>query len=270
MGITSIIGIAISVGVILFGITNAGDLGNFIEPVSALLVFVPTVFSLVASFPLSVITKVPSHFKVILGKGYQPELMFDRIYAMARKTRQEGLLSIENEDMGDPILQHGVSMIVDGLPEQEIKRSLEDNLTALKERHTEAVSIYEKGAAFAPAFGMIGTLVGLINMLAQMDFDDSEAIGKLGFNMAVALITTFYGSFLANVVFMPIANRLKTLHKKEMFGKMMICNGLLAIARGDNPNTIIASLRGQLNDAMRKKIPNPSALGSFSSPGSGG
>ena len=127
----------------------------------------------------------------------------------------------------------------------------------------EAIDIYNKGAAFAPAFGMCATVVSLVNMLMGLDFTDPDAINNLGANMATALITTLYGSMLANIVFLPIAARLKLLHKKEIFCKTMVCNGLLSILNGDNPRVIKDYLVEQLSstDGLQFKDETPSSGG---------
>jgi len=137
--------------------------------------------------------------------------------------------------------------MVDGLDKFSVKFALEDCINGIKERHSEAVAIYDKAAAFAPAFGMCATVVSLVNMLMGLDFGDPEAINKLGGNMAAALITTLYGSAFANIIFIPISGRLKLLHKKEIFCKTMVCNGLLSILNGDNPRVIKDYLVEQLN-----------------------
>jgi len=255
-GMTAIIGIVIAIGMTLYGILSAGgSLGDFIDLSSFLLVVVPTLACIFASFPMATLAKIPSHFKVLLGQQYEPTEYIDKIVSLAEKARKEGLLAFEKEQIDDALMAYALRMMVDGLDKFSVKFALEDCINGIKERHTEAVSIYEKAAAFAPAFGMIGTVVGLINMLLNLDFADPNAINALGYNMSIALITTLYGSFFANVIFLPIASRLKVLHKKEIFCKTMICNGLLSILNGDNPRIIKDYLVEQLssNDGAQFK-----------------
>ena len=247
-GITSIIGmvacfICIFAGVVVLG----GEIGDFIDIPSVVLVIVPTVFAILASFPMSVLSKVPGHFKALLGQEYSPNEYIDKIVALAEKARKEGLLAFEKEQVDDALMAYALRMMVDGLDKFSVKFALEDCINGIKERHMEAVQIYDKGAAFAPAFGMCATVVSLVNMLMGLDFTDPNAINNLGVNMATALITTLYGSMLANIIFIPISGRLKILHKKEIFCKTMVCNGLLSILNGDNPRVIKDYLVEQLS-----------------------
>jgi len=234
---------AIIVGIVILG----GNIADFINIPSVLLVIVPTIGALIAGFPMSVLAKVPGHIKALLGQEYRPNDYINKIVALAEKARKEGLLAFEKEQVDDPLMQYALRMMVDGLDKFSVKYALEDTITGIKERHAEAVSIYDKAAAFAPAFGMCATVISLVNMLMGLDFTDPNAINALGGNMAAALITTFYGSVLANVVFLPISGRLKLLHKKEMFCKTMVCNGLLSILNGDNPRVIKDYLVEQLS-----------------------
>ena len=254
-GITTIIGMVIAFAAIFAGIVIlGGEIGDFLNLPSVMLVFVPTIASLVAGFPMSVLSKVPGHFKVLLGKESKPNEYIDKIVSLAEKARKEGLLAFEKEQVDDPLMRYALRMMVDGLDKFSVKFALEDCINGIKERHAEAVSIYDKAAAFAPAFGMCATVVSLVNMLAKLDFSDPTAINSLGANMAAALITTLYGSAFANIIFIPISGRLKLLHKKEIFCKTMVCNGLLSILNGDNPRVIKDYLVEQLSKAESKSF----------------
>jgi len=247
-GITSIIGMIVAFGTVVAGIIIlGGQIGDFINIPSVLLVVVPTIAALVAGFPVSVLTKIPSHFKVLLGQEYKPNEYIDKIVSLAEKARKEGLLAFEKEQVEDPLMQYALRMMVDGLDKFSVKFALEDCINGIKERHNEAVAVYDKAAAFAPAFGMCATVVSLVNMLMGLNFENPDAMNDLGANMAAALITTLYGSLLANVIFIPISGRLKLLHKKEIFCKTMVCNGLLSILNGDNPRVIKDYLVEQLS-----------------------
>ena len=249
-GITSIIGMLLAIGVVFSGIIIlGGDLGDVIDLPSFVLVVVPTICCVVASFPLSVVSKVPKHFKILLGKEANPNEYIDKIVSLAEKARREGLLAFEKEQVDDQLMAYALRMMVDGLDKFSIKFALEDCISGIKERHNEAISVYDKAATYAPAFGMCGTVIGLVNMLFGLDMSDPNAVNTLGPNMAAALITTLYGSLLANIFFLPISARLKLLHKKEMFCKTMICNGLLSILNGDNPRVIKDYLVEQLSTA---------------------
>ena len=247
-GLTSIIGMVVCFAAIIAGIiVLGGDLKDFVNLPSVLLVLVPTVGAVFATFPMSVLTKVPGHFKAMLGQEYKPNEYIDKIVSLAEKARKEGLLAFEKEQVEDQLMQYALRMMVDGLDKFSVKFALEDCINGIKERHNEAVAIYDRAAAYAPAFGMCATVVSLVNMLMGLDFEDPQAINNLGMNMSAALITTLYGSMFANIVFLPIAGRLKLLHKKEVFCKTMVCNGLLSILNGDNPRVIKDYLVEQLS-----------------------
>ena len=247
-GITSIIGMVVALAGVLSGvILLGGDMGDFIDGPSAALVIIPTLASVMATFPMSVLSKVPGHFKALLGQEYKPDEYIEKIVSLAEKARKEGLLAFEKEQVEDQLMQYALRMMVDGLDKFSVKFALEDCINGIKERHNEGVAIYDKAAAYAPAFGMCATVIALVNMLMGLDFEDPEAINNLGRNMSAALITTLYGSMIANIVFLPISGRLKLLHKKEMFCKTMICNGLLSILNGDNPRVIKDYLVEQLS-----------------------
>ena len=257
-GITSIIGMILAMAVVFSGIVIlGGNLNDVLDPASLLLVLVPTILVVIASFPISVLTRIPKHFKALLGQEYNPNLYIDKIVSLAEKARREGLLAFEKEQVDDQLMAYALRMMVDGLDKFSIKFALEDCISGIKERHNEAISIYDKAATFAPAFGMCGTVVGLVNMLFSLDMTDPNAINNLGPNMAAALITTLYGSLLANIIFLPISARLKLLHKKEMFCKTMICNGLLSILNGDNPRVIKDYLVEQLSASDSKTFRAP-------------
>jgi len=247
-GLTSIIGMVVCLVAIVAGIVIlGGEIGDFINIPSVMLVVIPTIGAVVATFPMSVLSKVPGHFKAMLGQEYRPNEYIDKIVSLAEKARKEGLLAFEKEQVEDQLMQYALRMMVDGLDKFSVKFALEDTISGIKERHNEAVAIYDKAAAFAPAFGMCATVVSLVNMLMGLDFADPNAINNLGMNMSAALITTLYGSMLANIVFLPISGRLKLLHKKEVFCKTMVCNGLLSILNGDNPRVIKDYLVEQLS-----------------------
>jgi len=254
-GITSIIGMIVGFAALVAGIfILGGTVGDFLSLPSVMLVVVPTIASVVAGFPMSVLTRVPGHFKALLGKEAKPSEYIDKIVSLAEKARKEGLLAFEKEQVEDPLMQYALRMMVDGLDKFSVKFALEDCINGIKERHAEAVSIYDKAAAYAPAFGMCATVISLVNMLMGLDFSDPTAVNKLGGNMAAALITTLYGSAFANIIFIPISGRLKLLHKKEVFCKTMVCNGLLSILNGDNPRVIKDYLVEQLSKADSKSF----------------
>lgn len=257
MGLLTFGGMIISFAAIIYGIIILSDVAmvlKFIDAPSAFMVVVPMIGSLLSTFPISVFARIPAHMKAMISKPYFPEAYIPKIVELATKVRSQGILSLEDEKIEEPTMNNIVRMMVDGMQEEEILRSVEENMVSLNERHMEAISFYEKAASYAPAYGMCGTVIGLVVMLMNLDFSDPNAINSLGGGMAAALITTFYGSVFANVIFAPMANRLKVIHKREMFCKNLICSGLLAIHRGNNPRSIYDFLSTQLNAKDLKKL----------------
>lgn len=221
-----------------------GSLGSFFDPTSIAIVIGGTFAGLMIMFPLSQFTKMPKHLMIIfMPRQYEPQVYIQKMSEYAKTARVSGLLSLETEiaNLEDAFMKKGLQMIVDSVDAQEVKAQLESSLDNLDERHANERSFYDKGAALGPAFGMIGTLIGLINMLKNLT--DIETVGP---NMAVALITTFYGSCLANIVFAPISNKLRVRHEEEYLCMRIICEGIQAIQAGSNPKLVEDKLIGIL------------------------
>jgi chemotaxis protein MotA len=228
------------------------NLKAFYDVPSILIVIGGTFATLMMMFPLSQIKKVPKHILILIRpRQYKVEVYINRLVEIAKKARINGLLSLEAdlEELSDPFLKKGLQMLVDGVDPEEVKNQLEAALDSLDERHSQDRSIYDKGAALGPAFGMIGTLIGLINMLKTLQ--DVESLGP---NMSVALVTTFYGTVLANMIFMPISNKLRVRHEEEFLCMHIICEGIKAIQSGINPNLLYEKLTNILPEYQRKKI----------------
>jgi len=262
MGIIIIIGMLVCFGAIIIGIMIlGGDVFYFANLPSVMLVVVPTFGALMTTVPLALIAKIPAHFKVLFRKEVSPEEHIEKLVELANKVRSGGILALEEEQLPEPTMQYGVRMIVDGVHEEEIRNALEESLESITTRHNEATAMYEKAASYAPAFGMCATVVSLVNMLMNLDFENQDAISGLGINKSAALITTLYGSMLANIIFIPLATRLKLLHKREIFYKSLICTGLLAIQRGSNPTFIYELLCEQLSQEKKKNVKNARGRG---------
>lgn len=242
MDITSVIGYALGIVVILFGIlwTENGiaieNLGNFVDVNSIIIVIGGVLVGLMCSYPMDFFPKIPKHLKVIFfPTKYNPQDYIGQIVEFATEARINGLLSLESklEETKDPFLKSSMMLVVDAVDPEKVKALLETELEYLDERHANDRAFYDKGAAFGPAFGMIGTLMGLINLLKQLD-DPS----KVAPAMALALVTTFYGSAIANMIFMPISAKLKVRHDEEYLCKMIVAEGVQSIQAGDNPKFI--------------------------------
>lgn len=241
MDIATIVGLVSGFIFIIWGILISGEIGSFIDIPSILIVVGGTLASTLISYPIK---SFLGSFKVVKNAFFHEEISPDGVIAqiikLANVARKEGLLSLEElaEGIDDKFLKKGIMLIVDGTDPELVRNILETELVFLEERHTEGQSLFETMGSFAPAYGMLGTLIGLINMLKTLE--DTSSIGP---NMSVALVTTFYGSFLANVVFLPMANKLKIRSNREILVKELIIEGLLSIQAGENPRIIEEKLK---------------------------
>lgn len=244
MDIMSVLGWVLCIVLLLFGIlfdSNTmglifDNLENFIDIPSIAIVIGGVIAALMVSFPIKSFTKIPKHLKIVLfPTKYDPREYIAQIVELAKIARVSGLLALEGklEETKDPFLKNSVMLVVDAVEPEKVKQLLATELDYLDERHAQDRAFYDKGSAYAPAFGMIGTLMGLINLLKQLD--DPNAVAPA---MAVALVTTFYGTILANVIFTPISNKLKIRHEEEYLCKLIIAEGVESIQAGDSPRFV--------------------------------
>lgn len=252
MDLATIAGIVVGLIFVTFGIMADGDIITYINFPSLLIVLGGTIAATFVAYPL---TKVLEAFK-IASKAFSNKVeeageIIERVISLANTARKEGLLALEEaaEEIDDEFLKKGIMLIVDGTDPELVRNLLETELAFAEERHREGQGIFEAMGSFAPAYGMIGTLIGLINMLKRLD--DPSAIGP---SMAVALITTFYGSLLANLIFLPMANKLKLRSKEEILRKEIMVEGLLSIQAGENPRIIEEKLKAFLPPKTRKSL----------------
>ncbi|MCH5196061.1 MAG: MotA/TolQ/ExbB proton channel family protein [Oscillospiraceae bacterium] len=252
MNISLIIGWVISFGLVIFGIffdngeIKPANMGNFIEISSLAITVGGTIGCLVASFPMSYLKGLGKRFMLsIKPKKYDPTKYIENIVEYAQVARTRGLLALEESanQCTDPFMKSSLMLIVDANDPEKVRGMLDDTIMFMCERHENGRSFFEKGVSIFPAFGMLGTLIGLINMLASMDFDHPE---RLTGGMAQALITTFYGSLFANVIMAPIGMALKNAHEDELLCMQIIEEGVLAIAGGSNPRYIQEKLEFML------------------------
>ncbi|MCI2047883.1 MAG: motility protein A [Faecalibacterium sp.] len=227
------------------------NLGNFIDPMSILIVFGGTIAALMIMFPVSQFTHIPKHLQIILmPHTYEPTKYIETLVECAKKARINGLLALEEDlnAMDDPFMKQSIQMVVDSVDPEKVRTQMESWLDSMDERHAQERAFYDKGAAMGPAFGMVGTLIGLINMMKNLS--DTASVGP---NMAVALVTTFYGSLLANLIFSPISNKLQVRHEEEYLCLSLVSEGVQAIQAGENPNVIQEKLLRMLPAYKQKK-----------------
>lgn len=262
MDFTGLIGLIAGLVLIYFGITTGftdpGAMKGFIDPSSMAITFGGTFASMLIAFPINFFKNIPSQIKITLKKNpYDPKQYIAQIVDFAQEARKKGLLSLEEKanETSDTFLKQSVLLIVDAINPEKVKEILDNELNNLDERHSAGWGFYEKSSSFAPAFGMIGTLIGLINMLANLKMDSAQGTTALAQGMSTALVTTFYGSLLANLLLVPIGNKLHMRHDEEMLCKEIVAQGVLAIQAGENPKQIEENLQAFLCEQKRGEAP---------------
>ena len=250
MNFSLIIGWASAFALIIYGILSSGELGSFLDPSSFAITCGGTFACLIASFPFSYLAKVPKRIGMaFFPKKYDPMKYIQEIVDYAQIARSRGLLALEESanQCQDPFMKQSLMLIVDSNDPDKVRAMLDDSISFMVDRHDGGRAFFDRGVALFPAFGMLGTLIGLINMLAGMSEDQS----KLAVGMAQALITTFYGSLFANVLFAPISTALKNSHNDELLCMQIIEEGVLSIATGSNPRYIQEKLEFMLPKTMK-------------------
>ncbi|MCT4618619.1 MAG: flagellar motor protein [Marinisporobacter sp.] len=249
MDLATVLGIVVGMAFIIGGILIGGSLSTFLDPASVVIVLGGTIAGTFVTYPMNKVKEALVIVKkAFMTKNLNPTETIDKIIEIANIARREGLLALEEaaEGVDDDFLKKGVMLIVDGTDPELVRNILETELAFLEERHGEGRSIFDTLGSLAPAFGMVGTLIGLINMLKTLE--DPSTVGP---SMSVALITTFYGAVLANLIFIPIATKLKLRSREEILIKEVMVEGLLSIQAGENPRIIEVKLKSFLSPKQR-------------------
>ena len=256
MDLASIIGLVAGAVMVVFGIVT-GDggfklLGNFINAPSIIITIGGTLSCLVGSNTMADFVNGLKGFTLAIKvpKAEQAETI-KQIIDLSNTARKEGLLALEEAaaNLEDPFMKKGVLLIVDGTDPDLLRAILETELACIEQRHKKVIGFWEQFVAIGPAWGMIGTLIGLVNMLKNLS--DFNTIGP---NMAVALLTTLYGSLLANWIATPIAAKLGVNNGKEVMLKEIMIEGLLSIQAGENPRVIEEKLKSFLAPSQRDTV----------------
>lgn len=250
MDISTIIGIVAGVGCIVYAILLGSSFSTFVDIPSMLIVIGGSFAATLINFPLpDVLRMVGSAMKILIAPSFDPTVPVPNMVEYAETSRREGLLSLEGivDDVEDPFMRSGLRLIIDGTETDEVREIMETEMEYLAERHKRAQQLFLAMAKYLPGFGMIGTLIGLIAMLNALD--DPSTIGP---KMAVALITTFYGALLSNLVFMPIAGKLKTRTEDESLMRRIILEGIIMIQAQANPRFIGQKLLAYLPPKKRE------------------
>lgn len=248
MDLATLVGIVGSIALIIIAMLMSGELGMFVDGPSLVIVVGGSVFAVMAKFGLGQFLsagKVAA--KSFIVKNPDPSDLIGEVVTLADEARKGGLLSLEGKEVSNEFLKRGIQLLVDGHDPDVVKALLAKDKNQTIERHARGATLFSAMADVAPAMGMIGTLIGLVAMLANMD--DPKAIGPA---MAVALLTTLYGAVIANCVAGPIADKLKLRAAEEALVKSLVIDALLAIQNGQNPRIIDSMLRNYLPESKRE------------------
>jgi len=253
LDITTIGGMALGIFFIVFGILSGGTgMGAFIDPGSVLIVMGGTFSGFLVAFPLGNVLGIGKVAgKTMKNSSYNTAEIIKKVIDLANIARREGLLALEEavSEINDDFMQKGVMLIVDGTDPELVKNILETELSYIEGRHANGKGLFSSLGSFGPAFGMIGTLIGLVAMLKNLD--DPSSIGP---SMAVALLTTFYGSVMANLFFLPMETKLGIKSGEEILVREIMIEGLLSIQAGENPRIIEEKLKAFLAPTLRASV----------------
>jgi chemotaxis protein MotA len=252
MDIATVLGVISAFGLMCIAISMGGGIQLFINIPALMIVVGGTLGATMINYPVKDVLGV---FKVVkkalFAKKISVTELIKRFVDFAKKSRKEGILALEGDikDASDEFLKKGVQLAIDGLEPQEIGEILETEIDFVRSRHQLGAEIFTTMGTFSPALGMIGTLIGLVQMLQTMD--DASKIGPA---MAVALLTTFYGSIMANIVCLPIAGKLRTRSKEEVLTKEMAIQGIASLSNGDNPRILEQKLQAFIPPNQRESL----------------
>ncbi len=238
MDIASVVGLLLGISLLVISIliSPGASFGAFIDYPSVMVVIGGSIAAVLICFPLKSFLNLGRVVKnVFFNKQVDLPELIDQIVSLAETARRDGLLALESrvEDISNPFIVLGIQMAVDGTRPEVIEDILRTEMEAVATRHQNGKKVLDQMGRFAPAFGMIGTLMGLIMMLGNLS--DPSALGP---SMAVALITTLYGAIAANVFFLPCAEKLALINKYELLAMEVVVRGIMAIQSGENPRVI--------------------------------
>lgn len=252
MDLATLIGFATAFGAIAYAVALGGThtLHYFADLPALAIVFGGTTGTVLVGFPMGEVIgmlKVTRH--AFFLKVHPIEELIATIVDMSDKARKEGVLALQSvsEKLEDPFLKKGIMMCIDGFDPANVEKLLATEMEYITERHKIGVEVFELAGQLAPALGLTGTIMALIQLLSAMN--DPTTIGPA---MATAFVTTFYGCFVANVLCAPLAGKLRSRNKHELLAKGLILEGILAIQAGDNPRMVEQRLHAFIQPAMRK------------------
>ncbi|HKJ94618.1 MAG TPA: flagellar motor protein PomA [Gammaproteobacteria bacterium] len=255
MDLATLIGLIGALGVISLAIMVGGSAGIFFNVPSLLIVVAGTMMASLIKFPMGTFLGA---FKVagraFRYRGDDPQKLIDQTVDLAQVARKEGLLALESYEVDNPFLQQGIQLVADGHEPELVRKVLGQEIDLTIERNEQGENVFRAIGDVAPAMGMIGTLIGLVQMLSNMS--DPKSIGPA---MAIALLTTLYGAVIANAVALPIADKLANRNSEERLSRTLILEGLLSIQEGLNPRVIEELLKTYLPSKARQEAAEEAA-----------
>ena len=262
MDIATVLGLSIAAIGIIGGFTiEGGSLMSLVNIPGFMIVVVGTLGATMTSFPLEKIIGIPRLYLAAFftKAGVHARHMSNELVKMADKARREGLLSLEEEAQGidDEFARKGLMLVIDGTDPDALRSIMEIDIDGLAARHRENAKVFEAAGAFAPTLGVLGAVMGLITVLANLGGNPEE----LGHGIAVAFVATFYGVGMANVILLPIAEKLKIRSQEERMVREMILEGIVSIQAGDNPRIVREKLNSFLAPGERGDGSNESEEG---------
>ena len=250
MDIGSLVGILGALGLIGVAMAGGGDFGAFVDIPSVQIVFGGTAFAVMYAVPVPAFLSSFGVFaKAFMPVQFDHKALVERAGELAALARKDGMMALEGQEVPDRFFEKGLQMLVDGADESKILTALDIEIDQMKARHAANQGVWESWVDLAPAMGMIGTLVGLVQMLGNMS--DPKSIGPA---MAVALLTTMYGAMVANVLCMPLVNKLKVYSDLEVQYRNMVVTTLRGISRGESPRNIQDELQCQFDGKTQASL----------------
>lgn len=249
MDLSTIIGLIVGFGFIIVGyILEGGTIGSLGGISAALIVFGGTAGAVLTSFPLSDLRNLPQWLKIAFtSQTFGTAEAYETLVRFAEKARREGLLSLEQEleTVTDRFTHQGMQLVIDGTDPEITREILESNIAVLEKRHKIGISVFESAGGYSPTMGIVGTVMGLVMVLGNLS--DPEALSH---SIAAAFLATLYGVASANLVFFPIATKLKMKDKAEVSAMEMVLDGILSIQAGENPSILKEKLKTHLGSIL--------------------
>lgn len=251
MDLGTILGIGIALFGILFGqFLEGGSVLQILQPTAAFIVLGGTIGATMIGFPLATFKQALAELIYVFKEdALEPNAIIDQVIRFTNKARREGIISLEKDlaEVDDPFFRKAIMMAVDGSEPQELRSTMEVELQYMEERGEQIPKIFEAAGGYAPTIGIIGAVLGLIQVMQHLD-----NIEEVGHGIAVAFVATIYGVGVANILFLPAAAKLKLKHRKRMIVKEMMLEGTLGILEGENPRMIEGKLSSFLDEELQK------------------